>query len=308
VAKYYQKFNKVLLPLDGSAFSETASLYASRLAMDREVELILFHVSTKTGRNSIKTGQYYLNQHAEAITALIETQTEPIKHKIRIKKKLVQGHPADEILGFIRNNAINLIVMATHGRSGISNFIMGSVAIRIVRESNIPVLLARPRESKDVTQDTNISRKVLIPMDGSKLGESVVPLVQTFISQFGDEQSEIILLSICEPSPIQSGHSVVVSEAAQAAAVNAFKYKIEANQYLSELARLVRNDGFNVSTKLVKGNPAEKIIEQARENGVNLIAMTTHGRSGITKMAYGSVAEAVIHRTITPILLLRPSQ
>ena len=81
---------------------------------------------------------------------------------------------------------------------------------------------------------------------------------------------------------------------------------LEAKQYLSELAEPVKDDGFCISTKVVIGEPAEKIIEQANEYGVDLIALTTHGRSGITRMAYGSVAEGVIHGSKTPILLLRP--
>lgn len=304
----YQKFNKILVPLDGSAFSEMASVYAAGLVKNQEVELILLHVLASGRREFLEAEHDYLDRRAETINAVIEAQTELGAPKPKIKKELVIGHPADEILGFIRNSGINLIAMATHGRSGISSLVMGSVANRIVRESRIPVLLVRPRKGKEADQDTNVTRKVLIPLDGSKLGESVVSLVQTFISQFGDEQSEIILLSVCEPSPVQSGYSVVVSEAAQAAAVKAFKHELEAKQYLYELAGLVRNDGFNVSTEIVTGDPAEKIIEKARKNRVNLIAMATHGRSGITRMAYGSVAEAVIYRTKTPILLIRPSQ
>ncbi len=304
----YQKFSKILVPLDGSAFSERASVYAAGLVKNQEMELILLHVLASGRRDLLEAEHDYLDRRAETINAIIEAQTELGTPKPEIKKELVIGHAANEILGFIRNSGINLIVMATHGRSGISSLVMGSVANRVVRASEIPVLLVRPGEGKGTEQDTYVTGKVIIPLDGSKSGESVVSLVQTFISQFGDEQSEIILLSVCEPNPVQSGYPVVVSEAEQAAAVKAFKHELEAEQYLYELAGLLRSDGFNVSTEIVTGDPAEKIIERACENGVNLIAMATHGRSGITRIAYGSVAEAVIHRTKTPILLIRPIQ
>ena len=227
--------------------------------------------------------------------------------KPKITKELVIGHPISEIFSYIQIKNVDLVIMATHGRSGIANLIMDSVAKKVVRGSKVPVLLIKTNKGKVETRDgdSGITRKVLIPLDGSKLNESVISLIQAFISQFGDKRSEIILLSVYEPSSIRSSHSVVKSEAVRAASVNSFKHRREVNQYLSDLAEQVRNDGFNVSTKLIIGKPAEKIREQAHESGVSLIAMVTHGRSGITKMAYGSIAEAVVRNSSIPVLLIR---
>ena len=304
----YQRFSKILVPLDGSAFSEMASIYAASLVKNQEVELILLHVLASESHEILEVEQQYLDRRAETINMIIEAQTRSGATKPKVKIEIVAGNAADEILGFIRNSGINLIIMATHGRSGITNLVMGSVANKLVRASEIPVLLLRPDGSKRADQDANGARKVIIPLDGSRIGESAVSLAQTFISNFGDKQSEIILLSVCEPNPVQSGYPIIVSEAEQAAVVKEFKHELEAEKYLSRMAKIVKNDGFNVSTEIVTGDPAAKIIEQACENAVNLIAMATHGRSGITRIAYGSVAEAVIHRTKTPILLKRPSQ
>jgi nucleotide-binding universal stress UspA family protein len=306
MARYYQELNKILVPLDGSAVSEIASVYATDLVKNQEVELILLHVLASGRRNLLEAEHDYLDRRAETINAVIEAKTVPGAPRPKIKRELVVGHAADEITGFIQNNGINLTVMTTHGRSGVSSFIMGSVANRVVKASKVPVLLIRSGKDKAEDQDTNVTRRIMIPLDGSKLSESVVSSVQTFIDWFGNEQSEITLLSVCAPSPVQSGYPVVVSEGEQTAAVKAFKHKLETKQYLSELAELLRDDGFNVTSKIVMGDPVEIIIEQARENEVNLIALATHGRSGITRMAYGSVAEAVIHGSNTPILLIRP--
>lgn len=303
-----KKINKVLLPLDGSTFSEIASIYAPDLVRNQDVELTLLRVLVSESRRSLEEELDYLDNQVKTINAAIGVQIESGALKPKIKKELVAGHPESKILSYVKNKNVDLIIMATHGRSGISKLLMGSVANKVVRSSKIPVLLFKPRKGKGKGQDTIVTRKVIIPLDGSKLGDSVVSFVQTFISQFGNEHSEIILLSVCEPSPIKSGRSVVISEAAEAATSKAFKRGVEAEQYLSKLARSVRNDGFNVTTEIVIGDPAEKINKQARKHGVDLIAMATHGRSGITRMAYGSVAEAVINRAKTPILLLRPRQ
>ncbi|MFC1865583.1 universal stress protein [Chloroflexota bacterium] len=308
MTKHYQKFNKILLPLDGSDFSEIASSYAPDLVKIQGVELTLIRVLVSESRRSLEEELAYLGKQVKTINAAMGMQTESGALKPKINKELVIGHPVSEIFSYVQNKNIDLVIMATHGRSGIANLIMDSVAKKVVRASEVPVLLIKTHkgEIKAADRDTDITRKVLIPLDGTKLNESVIPLIQAFISQFGDKRSEIILLSVYEPSSIQSSHSVVTSEAVQAAGVDSFKRRREVNQYLSELAGQVRNDGFNISTKLITGNPTEKIIEQARKNGVSLIAMATHGRSGITKMVYGGVAEAVIRSSRIPILVIRP--
>ena len=307
MTKHYQKFNKILLPLDGSDFSEIASSYAPDLVKIQGVELTLIRVLVSESRRSLEEELAYLDKQIKTINAAVGMQTESDALKPKINKELVIGHPVSEIFSYVQNKNIDLVIMATHGRSGIANLIMDSVAKKVVRASKVPVLLIKTYKggTKAADRDTDITRKVLIPLDWTKLNESVISSVQAFISQFGDKRSEIILLSVYEPSSIQSSHSVVTSEAVQAAGINSFKHRREVNQYLSELAAQVRNDGFNISTKLITGNPTEKIIEQAHQNGVSLIAMATHGRSGITKMVYGSVAESVIRGSRIPILLIK---
>jgi len=300
-----RNINKILVPLDGSALSEAASVYAANLAVNQDIELILLHVSASEKHDIKETERDYLDRQITAINTIVEARTQPGTYKPKITAELVAGHPADEILSAIREKNIDLVVMATHGRSGISSLVMGSVANKIVRGSDAPVLLVKPGEDKGKDGNTNVAGRIIIPLDGSKLGESVLTSVQAFVHQFGDEQSEVTLFSVCEPPLVKSGYPLLL-DGEKAAAMKAFKHALEAEEYLLALTGSMRSKGINAVPDTTGGDPAEKIIKQARDKKVNLIAMATHGRSGITRMAYGSVAEAVIHGANTPILLVRP--
>ncbi|MFC1866336.1 universal stress protein [Chloroflexota bacterium] len=306
-----QKFKKVLLPLDGSIFSEIATIYAANLVKNQNVELILLSVLITESRKNPEEELYYLDKRIDVINATLKAQKESGGTKPIIKRELIIGKPANEILNYKRDYNIDLIIMATRGRSGVTKLIMGSVASKVVSASGIPVLLVKTKkgETKLEDQATDVTRRVIIPLDGSKLSESTISIAQEFVSQFGDKQSEIILLSVFEPSPVQSGHSpLMMSDGQKAAGIKSYEHALKIQEYLSNLKETIRCKDINITINTVVGNPAEKIIEQSLDKKATLIAMSTHGRSGMTRIAYGSVAEAVIYKSQIPILLIKPTE
>ena len=138
-------------------------------------------------------------------------------------------------------------------------------------------------------------QRILVPLDGSTLAEGVLPHVQALVKSLG---AELVLLRVAfthafpGADPIQS----------QVTAVQ------EAEDYVSRLAKRLREDGVRAEAKVRYGDPVEEILDHVTWDHIDLIAMATHGRTGLTRVVMGSVAEHVLRRTSVPMLLMRAVQ
>lgn len=142
-------------------------------------------------------------------------------------------------------------------------------------------------------------KKILVPLDGSPLSEAVLPYVTDIGCRW--EAHEVILFRVIPPLPLVSEHRVGADEAEE-------EIEKMAQEYLDKVAEDLRAKGLTVRTQVKYGRVAEEIIEYAREGGIDLIAMSTHGLSGIQRWVYGSVADRVLRGACRPILLIRPKE
>ena len=140
-------------------------------------------------------------------------------------------------------------------------------------------------------------RKMLVPLDGSELAECVLPHVKAIAA--GGGETQVILLRVVEPLPAGTPPAVDF-EVVQKAGVKA------AEGYLARVKAQLNKEGLNVETKVLTGRPAETIIDFVRRDKVDLIAIATHGRSGIKRWVFGSVADRLIRSSSVPVLLIRP--
>ncbi|MCL6556112.1 MAG: universal stress protein [Burkholderiales bacterium] len=139
--------------------------------------------------------------------------------------------------------------------------------------------------------------RVLVPLDGSKTAEAILPFV---LEIAGPLDIEVALLQVIVPIPpsVVEGSRQVIVEDAEAR-------RAEAERYLDSLAAELRDRGVRVRTVVRRGDPVTEIATAARELEVDLVAMTTHGRSGLGRLLFGSVAEAVLRSTDLPVLMMR---
>jgi len=148
--------------------------------------------------------------------------------------------------------------------------------------------------------------KILIPLDGSKTGEAVLPHVEDIASKLApDVDKEVTLLQVLAPTsvPEVSGRAV---EGLPYTEQQIEATKDNAMEYLNRAGEGLRSKGVTVTAKVAIGLPAEEIVKAADEAGVNIIAMSTHGRSGISRWAFGSVTDKVLrHGKSVPILVIR---
>ena len=148
---------------------------------------------------------------------------------------------------------------------------------------------------------------MLVPLDGSKLAESVLPHVEALAKQRGLESIDVLLLRVAEPPAIPADYPADMRLTwEEHLEKETAKRKTEGEHYLAGVEKRLKNAALNVRAKVLVGNPVEEIIGHCSKNRSSIVVMATHGRSGLSRWAYGSVAEKTLLGTSCPILIVRP--
>ncbi|MGZ8487493.1 MAG: universal stress protein, partial [Candidatus Binatia bacterium] len=194
-----------------------------------------------------------------------------------------------------------LIAMATHGRSGLNRWLLGSVAEKVLRGTANPVLLIRATEP--AKRDGMVSVKSLVvPLDGSALAESVLPTVASFAKQL--DLDVALFRSYAIPYAVYGhGYGYYVVDVQQLTSEMA----AEARTYLEKKQVELKRLGVDKVSTVVKEGLSAEIIKLARQTPDSLIAMCSHGRSGVKRWALGSVTETVARHADNPVLVVRPA-
>lgn len=295
-------YEKIIVPLDGSQLSEVALPYAERLAAILGSEIRLVHVVESSEAQ-------YQHMHQSYLDRLVETTKQCVDGCIdrtggatpEVKAVLLVGHPAEEIVDYADTENIDLIVMATHGWSGLRRWVIGSVAGKVVSASNRPVALIRAKGAAPDVRERRILRKILVPLDGSETSEKAIPYVEELAAR---TKGEVLLYSVVPPvSPVYALPGETVQFPYTQADVDVLRAKTE--EYLGQAVNALKEKGINARAKVAVGGIADEIIKEADAMPADLLAMSTHGRSGISRWAFGSTADKVLHEGNTPLLLVR---
>jgi len=302
-------YKRMLVPLDGSELAEVVLPYAKELAGRLDLELTLLHVCEPPGAES----QFMCRTYLEHVAEIVQKQSREVQAKtgettgekaVEARVELGAGNPAEEILRYAEENKVDLILIATHGRSGVKHWILGSVADKVLRKSKIPIWLVRANIPEEIIHDEWPKRTMLVPLDGSRFSESVLPHVEALAKQRGAELVNVVLLRVYEKPFITADYPEPDSEAHEKRIINHFKQ--EAEQYLVKVEKRLADAGLKVRTEVLMGKPANEIINYAQNNHPNLIVMATHGSSGVSLWEYGNIADKILHGVSSPIFLVRP--
>ncbi len=289
-------FQKILVPLDGSTLAEVVLPYAEELVRRLHAELILLCVCDSAQ-------QQEQQEYLEGVVWKVKQRVEEYRQKypdLAFEDPVVEiimfnGNPPEVIADYVEGNAIDLTMMATHGRSGISRWAMGSVADKVIRGVTCPICLIRARSSHDEVRTDGLARRIFMPLDGSGAGEAALPYVEYFAEKLG---TEVVLFQSVDKRDECSGE-VSWMELRNAVERNA---KI----YLRKVEAGLISRGIAVRTMVeFGGSPAREISELATRTMSTMVAMSTHGRSGVDRMVFGSVAEKVLRAGNIPVLLVR---
>lgn len=293
-------YKRMLVPLDGSTLAEVLVEYATKLTSVMGIEAIVLNVLGPEEKALLPMHQAYVERAAEKIVAA--SGDRPVK----AWGEVVIGNPVESIKKYARKNNIDFVLMATHGRSGFSRIVMGSVADALLRESHIPIWLIRAGIPEKKVKDTSREGRVMLLLDGSKKAEASLPHVEELAKQLGPEFTDVVLVSVCSQPEVASDYpSDMPMSWDEHVAAEQERCQLDTSSYLKETASRLEQKGVKASYEVLMGNPAAEIVDYANRNNFSLIVMATHGRSGFSRWAFGSVAEKVLMGVTTPILLVR---
>ena len=289
-------YRRMLVTLDGSELSEVVLPYVRGLVGRLGLDVVLFHVYKPEESELTPMHRAYIERKAEVIRGQAKkAETGPGKKEVEVCGELASGYPAEEILRYADENSIDLILMATHGRSGLKRWAIGSVVDKVLRASKVPVWLVPVRCPQDVTYDMWPKRTILVPLDGSEMAEAVLPHVEALAEQSGVELVDVVLLRVAD-SPVMSDHYFS----------NIPETRGEIEKYLARVEERLQKAGLSVHSKVLTGEPAEQIVDYANASPFSLVVMSTHARSGLSRWVLGSVATKLVSEISGPILLIRP--
>lgn len=297
-------YAKIIVPLDGSDLAEGVLPYVRSLARGLELPVTLLQVidpeivsafadpAQKRYFDNVAAGMKM--NSADYLRRLIPS----FPTSVKVDASVRVGKPAETIVSDGASHSGALIAMATHGRSGLQRWIMGSVAEKVLHAAVNHLLLIRP--GGEPANEEAPLKTVVIPLDGSGLAETVLPYAMELARKMN---AEIILLrAYALPVSIYSGTDEYVPNIEQ---LNA-QLRAEAKEYLDGKVRELRGKGIDkVSGILLEGYGAAEIIDFAKKTAANLVAMCTHGRSGIGRWVLGSVTERVVQNSGDPVLVIR---
>jgi nucleotide-binding universal stress UspA family protein len=284
----------ILVPLDGSALADRAVPFAATLAKRAGWSILLLRAVTTQralteaeGRAMVDEAQSALHSVAAALTA----------DGLMVTTRVVDNQAESAILEATADQDVSLVVMSTHGRGGLGRFVYGSVADTVLRHAPVPVLTVPPHGLDRWPPEQQI--KIMVALDGSEVSRTALEPA----CQLADVLGGSLLLASVVTFPSYAMYAEGYVFATPDPNDNLL---IQTRRYLEEMAAELRTDTRQVEVCATYGTPYFGIMTIARDRGVGLIVMATHGRGGVTRALLGSVATATIRQTDVPIMLVRP--
>jgi nucleotide-binding universal stress UspA family protein len=294
------RITRILVPTDFSATSDEALAYARTLAGQFGASLHLLHAFddpfTSTAFASEMFSTLPLSLREEQITDARRRLDDrlPADQKARFSgtAEIVSGQPAKVIVDYAAAIQADLIVMGTHGRSGVAHLLLGSVAERVVRGAPAPVLTIRTAPAGSLTH-------ILVPTDFSETADAALEYAFQIAERFG---ASVQLLHVLDDPFVTDGFT---AEAYIAEAPTLRTAMLKDAQAKLKHRAWARDGRVTVASEVLFGHGAKTIAEYAAERDVDLIVLGTHGRTGVAHLLLGSVAERLVRIAPCPVLTVR---
>ena len=306
-------YTRILTPLDGSGVSEQVLPYARAFASRLSLPLTLL-MSIEPGHPSIgealnpelhsHEAESHRAEHAQGYLSSVAARMAGAG--VTAGTVVPRGEPANSIVDEAARDPETLIAMSSHGRSGFTRWWMGSVADKVLHMADNPLLLVRSQSHRSATSES-VPERLIVPVDGSEEAEGVLPHVAYLASGLGIPVDLVqVTMSEAEYYQAMSMGLRVLRPSLPSYQTFSDKLEGEAQSYVDAVKRrLIQQGVAKVEERLLQGSPAECIVDLAVSNPNSLVAMTTHGRSGVGRMIIGSVAQKVVRHSGGPVLLVR---
>jgi nucleotide-binding universal stress UspA family protein len=305
-------FRRILVPLDGSRFGDHALAPAIDIAVRLGATIELVHVHRYAERDGHASAMpQYQYQHVTEADArfdadVLDRERQALEEKaadlelrfgVAVQTRILTGRTPYAIATEAGNIAADLVVLASHGRTGLDRIINGSLAHTLLAQLNVPTLCVHPA-SEDADLAARALRRLLVALDGSPFSEQILDIVAPLATRL---EAEVTLLHVVSPRPLLASGT----DDTYRTIVN----RDQAVGYLHDLAERWRGRlPEPLLLALEDRRPANLVSNLVAMGEYDAVAMATHGRGGLSALLMGSVANDVLRATATPVLLYRPRE
>ncbi len=263
--------DKILVALDGSKTSESILPYLESLLRFRDADVTLATVCPPEKTSDRIAAQAYLKGVADRLR----------RKGAVVDMAVLVGRPAEALTTYASGGKFELLALCSRGKSGLKRILFGSTAETILQTSTVPVLVVPPTSEREAS---GLLRKIVLPLDGSHRSATVLKPAAALAKAFGAK-----LCFVTVVSPVKKDELPV-----ETVAHNLFREQKE-----------LQKGGLEVEVAVLFGDPTERILAFAEENNADLIALSTHGRTGLDRVLFGSVADGLLRKGKRALLVVR---
>jgi nucleotide-binding universal stress UspA family protein len=291
-------FGRVLVPLDGSPASEAVLYQAERLLCGKKGEVILFHAWSP--------GSSDFNSEEEAGAYLNSVEKRLSTGGCVFRRLVGHGPLKDALPTAIETERASLVALSSHGRETSAHEPAADVIERVLEKSHVPVFVARAYrpggldEVQPAECEAPSIRRILVPLDGSSACEAVMP----YVRELGQLLGALIVILHVDPEESEDSGSFLGNRVSGRPSGPVPGESASIEDRIEYAAKTFSAAGLETMTLTLGGDPVPTILNFARPSAVDLIAMTTHGKSGLSKLLLGSVAGKVLKEAILPTLVV----
>ncbi len=297
---------QILVPLDGSALAESVLPAAAALAGGFGARVTLLHIVEERPPDTIH-GQPHLTDADQAQAYLEEVARRPVfrGREVGVHVHRVQaGDVAESVVDHVQEFGADLVVLSTHGRSGLRGFLFGSIAIRALQRGSTPVLLVNPTAAGEAPPF--VCHRILVPLDGTAAHEPALPIASTLARAWHAAlHLEIVVPTVGTLSGPELATGVLMPLAKRAMLDLAER---GAEEYVERLTETLAAEGLSASNHVSRGDPATSLVDAANRVGADLVVVASHAKSALEAFWSGSLTPKLIETLGRPLLLVRAAE
>jgi nucleotide-binding universal stress UspA family protein len=295
-------YHLMLVPLDGSRLAEAVLPVVERLATASGARVLLLHVLERGAPLEVH-GERHIQTLDEAEAYLRDVAARLQARSLEVDwhaHEVPEGDVTGSIVGHVREQDADLIVMCTHGSGGMRDLLFGSIAQQVLKRGTAPVLLVRATQDAPAPFEP---RRLLVPLDATAAAEAAVAPARDLARLLGTTIHLVMVVATARTVGANRQGLAQVLPTTLRAELDI--EEAEAGEYLEEIAGRIRESGLAVTTEVRRGDPRSALADEAAEPEVGLVVVATHGRAGVQAIWAGSVTARLLSRTQAPLLLLR---
>lgn len=302
-------YTRILVPLDGSELAEQVLPYVRVLGKGLQARIELLRVFEPVSPSLADPAHgLYLDRIIASVRTQVQDYLENIAATLRkdgltVSTVVHEGNPAASIVQEAETIPDTLVAISTHGRSGITRWVMGGTTDKVLHATTHPLLIVRVRDLPESAPPVKLN-SILVPLDGSAIAEQALPHAVTLAARLGLKVTLLRVTLSPHDYPLPASDFAGYPLARIEGLIE--RGDAEAREYLETICEKLREQGVaSVEGRVVHGHPGATIIDTARALQGCLVVMTTHGVSGLDRWIRGSVANRVVRHSVDPVLVVR---